>query len=239
MAGHSKWAQIKRAKGVNDVKRGVLFSKLGAAISVTARNGADPETNFQLRLAIDKARAANMPKENIDRAIERAASKQGAVMEELVFEIYGPGGTALLVEAASDNRNRTAGDIRAVVNKHGAKLAETGSVAYLFEKKGLIVVVTDKADEVGLAAIDAGAEDVSSQDGRVFIYTKPENLESIRQQLLSQNLVIEEASLVKEALSPINVSDSETADKIIRFCEALEDLDDVVKVEGNFELADS
>jgi YebC/PmpR family DNA-binding regulatory protein len=242
MSGHSKWSQIKRQKGASDVKRGVAFSKLANTISLAARGGADPAMNFQLRIAIDKARAANMPKDNIDRAIARVSGGAGqSALEEIIFEVYGPAGTAFLIEGATDNRNRTVSEVKSVLNKYGLKLAESGAVSYLFEKKGLIVVgVTEPAlaEEAEFAAIDAGADDISAGDNQVFIYTKPAELESIRHQLAEHGWVIEEFSLVQEPAAPITIEDAEIAQKLIKLSQALEDLADVTKVESNFDIPD-
>lgn len=239
MSGHSKWSQIRRAKGTADAKRGVVFSKLASAITIVARHGQDPQTNFQLRLAIDKAHSANMPKENIERAISRAGTSGGTnALEEIVFEIYGPSGTAFLVEAASDNRNRTAAAVRALGNKFQAKLAASGAVEYLFIRRGMITLTAEptKREEVELLAIEAGAEDIEDVDDQIFIYTKPRDLESVRRRLLEKDFPIEDFSLIKEPLNPIMISDPSLAERLIKFAEALEELPDVVKVESNFEI---
>lgn len=236
MAGHSKWAQIKRQKGVADQKRGALFAKLASAITIAARNGADPEMNFQLRIAIDKAKAANMPKDNIERAVERASGAGGALMEEITFEAYGPGGTAFLIETATDNRNRTVGEIRAVLNKFGGKLAETGSVAYLFKKFGQIVFEKLNPDEVELAAIDAGAMEVEHEGGQVFIYTEPKELEAVRKNMENLGFVSHDIGFEWQPTKSVPIIDSAAAQKVLKLAEALEDLDDVTRVSGNFEL---
>jgi YebC/PmpR family DNA-binding regulatory protein len=239
MSGHSKWSQIKRQKGVADVKRGATFSKLANAISIAARGGADPNMNFQLRIAIEKARAANMPKDNIQRAIDKVSgSSGGPALEEILFEAYGPNGIAFLIETATDNRNRTSSQVREVLTKAGGKLAETGSVSYLFAKKGLIVLPTnDKAEEIELAAIDAGADDVSTSDDHVFVYTKPQELMTIVQKLADQDYQAEEFNLVWEPTNHIEITDQTTAEKLIKLSENLEDLDDVVKVASNFDIS--
>src|SRR3954453_21530277 len=182
MSGHSKWSTIKRAKGITDAKRGALFTKVAREISVAARQGGgDPEANYRLRLAIEKARSVNMPADNIRRTIEKATgSGEGEQFEEIVYEGYGPGGVAVLVEAQTDNRNRTAGEIRSIFTKAGGQLAGSGAVAWQFEPRGLITVSRDgiDADEVALAAIDAGATDVDTDDEQtVEIYTDPGHLE--------------------------------------------------------------
>src|SRR4029077_215327 len=188
MSGHSKWSQIKRQKGVNDVKRGAVFTKMGREIAVAARQGGgDPDANLRLRLAIEKARAANMPLDTIKRAIDKATGGgEAEQFEEIVYEGYGPGGVAVLVEAATDNRNRTAADVRSMFSKAGGQLAGSGAVAWQFEPRGLITVPSSAgdADETALTAIDAGAEDVDTDDDdTVEIYTTPGDLQAIRQAL--------------------------------------------------------
>src|SRR5919108_6070858 len=183
MSGHSKWSQIKRQKGANDAKRGALFTKIAREISVAARQGGmDPDANYKLRLAVDKARRPpiNMPADNIKRAIERAAgSGEGEQYEEIVYEGYGPGGVAILVEAATDNRNRTAAEVRSIFSKAGGQLAGSGAVAWQFEPRGLITVARDgvDADEGALMAIDAGADDVDTDADPIEIFTTPHDVE--------------------------------------------------------------
>lgn len=235
MAGHSKWAQIKRQKGAADIKRGAVFSKLSNAITLAARNGTDPEMNFQLRIAIDRAKASNMPKDNIDRAIDRVKNSASA-LEEILFEAYGPGGTAYLIECATDNRNRTIGEIRATLNKLGGKLAESGSVGYLFKQVGFITIETTDAENTELLAIDSGATDVDVSDGTVFVYTEPKELEIVRQRLLEKNIQIGDTSLEWQALASVPVTDKEVAEKVIKLTNALDELDDVTKVHPNFDI---
>jgi len=236
MAGHSKWAQIKRQKGVTDQKRGAAFAKLANGITVAARNGTDPEMNFQLRIAIDKAKAANMPKDNIERAIERAKGSSGSSMEEILFEAYGPGGTALIIETATDNRNRTVGDVRATLNKFGGKLAESGSVGYLFKKLGQIIFEKLNPDEVELAAIDAGAVDIEHDDGQVFVYTDQKELEAVRKTLENIGFISNEISFEWQPITTIKIDDEQIAQKVLKLSEMLEELDDVVRVSGNFDI---
>lgn len=237
MSGHSKWASIKRAKGATDAKRSALFSKLAKGISVAARNGADPEMNFQLRLAVDKAKAANMPKDNIDRAIAKASGAGAAAMEEIMFEAYGPGGTAFLIETATDNRNRTVGEVKAVLNRNDGKLAEAGSVGYLFKKRGQIVLETNDVDAAELAAIDAGAEDVEAFEGKVFIYTDPKELELVRKNLVASNLESNDIGFEWHPTAMIHVGDKPLADKILKLSDTLDDLDDVTNIHSNVEIA--
>ncbi|MBI4948034.1 YebC/PmpR family DNA-binding transcriptional regulator [Candidatus Berkelbacteria bacterium] len=235
MAGHSKWAQIKRQKGAADIKRGATFSKLSNAITLAARNGTDPDMNFQLRIAIDRAKAANMPKDNIDRAIDRVKNSANA-LEEILFEAYGPAGTAYLIECATDNRNRTIGEIRATLNKLGGKLAESGSVGYLFKQVGQITIDTENPEEIELEAIDEGATDVDVSGNTVFVYTEAKELEQVRKQLLEKNIPLGEVTLEWISLSSIPITEKSTAQKVIKLTDALDELDDVTKVHPNFEI---
>ncbi|MDO8650219.1 MAG: YebC/PmpR family DNA-binding transcriptional regulator [Candidatus Berkelbacteria bacterium] len=236
MSGHSKWHSIKHQKGAADAKRGAVFSKLANAITVAARNGADPEMNFQLRLAVDRARAANMPKDNIERAIDKVKGGGASAMEEITFEAYGPGGTAFLIETATDNRNRSVGDIRAVLNKYDAKLAESGSVGYLFKKRGQIVLENVDPETAELAAIEAGAEDFETEDSRVFIYTDPKELEHVRRSLATAGFESNEVSFEFHPTTTVPITDDKLSERIIKLATALDDLDDVTKVSSNFEL---
>jgi YebC/PmpR family DNA-binding regulatory protein len=240
MSGHSKWSSIKRQKGLNDTKRGAVFTKVAREIMVAARSGGgDPDGNFRLRLAIDKARSVNMPMDNIKRAIERAAGAgEGEQFEEIVYEGYGPGGVAVLVEAATDNRNRTAADVRSIFTKAGGQLAGAGAVAWQFEPRGLIAVGSNgkDADEVALAAIDAGAEDVDTSDGeRVEVYTSPADLQRVRKALDDAGVSIETAENAMVAKTTVEV-DANRARQNLRMIEALEDLDDVQRVTANFDI---
>lgn len=237
MSGHSKWASIKRQKGVADAKRGATFAKLAKAITVAARNGVDPEMNFQLRIAVDKAKAANMPKDNIERAIDRVKGPGAAALEEVVFEGYGPGGTAFLIETATDNRNRTVGEIRAALNKNGGKLAESGSVGYLFKKRGQIILDNVNAEEAELAAIDAGAEDVEAEGVSVFVYTDPKELQAVRKNLETAGFASNEIGFEFHPLSTIPITDQGATEKVMRLSEMLDDIDDVTNVHSNVDIA--
>lgn len=240
MAGHSKWAQIKRQKGVADQRRGAAFSKLTNAITIAAKSGNDPEMNFQLRIAIDKAKAANMPKDNIQRAIDKATGAGGqAQLEEVVYEAYGPGGTAFMIETASDNRNRTVGEIRAALNKHDGKLAETGAVGYLFKKRGVIVIETADTETAELAAIDAGAEDFENNGTHLVIYTDPKQLESVRHALGESGFVSNEVSLEFHPTATVQIGDPAIAKKVITLSEVLDVIDDVATVSSNFDIDES
>jgi YebC/PmpR family DNA-binding regulatory protein len=239
MSGHSKWSQIKRQKGVNDTKRGAVFTKVAREIMIAARaGGGDPDGNFRLRLAMEKARAVNMPQDNIKRAIERAAgSGEGDQIEEIVYEGYGPGGVAFLVEAATDNRNRTAADVRSIFTKAGGQLAGSGAVAWQFEPRGLIEIAANgrDPDEVALTAIDAGAEDVEESGDRIEIYTSPGDLERVRKSLDSAGLPVESAESAMVAKTTVEL-DGSRARQNLRLVELLEDLDDVQRVTANFDI---
>jgi len=239
MSGHSKWSTIKRQKGANDAKRGALFTKVAREISVAARQGGgDPDANYRLRLAIEKARSVNMPADNIKRTIDKASGGGDAEQyEEIVYEGYGPGGVAVLVEAQTDNRNRTAAEIRSMFTKTGGQLASTGAVAWQFEPRGLISVARKgiDADEVTLAAIDAGADDVDSDDETIEIYTSPSDLASVRQALEGAGVPVDSAESAMIAKQTVEL-DAAKARQALRLVELLEDLDDVSRVTANFDI---
>jgi YebC/PmpR family DNA-binding regulatory protein len=241
MGGHSHWTQIKRQKGAADARRGQVFTKLGREITIAARQGGpDPDSNFRLRLAVQRARDANMPNDTIERAIRRGAGGEGgSELVEAIYEGYAPGGTAVLVEVMTDNRNRTVADIRATFSRHGGNLSEAGSVAWLFETKGLIMVNADERDgeELALTAIDAGAEDVDMDDKRVQIRTEAEDLEKVRRALEEQGVDIESAEMAKVPKSMINL-DEKQAVQSLKLLDRLEDLDDVQRVYSNAEFPD-
>ena len=239
MSGHSKWSQIKRQKGANDVKRGAIFTKMTREIMLAAREGGgDPEGNFRLRLAMDRARAVNVPLANIQRAIDRATGgADGAQVESIVYEGYGPGGVSIMVEAATDSRNRTAAEVRAAFTRHNGKLGESGSVQWLFEQKGIIEVdaAGRDADEIELAAIDAGAEDVERDGSLVIVYTAPHRFEAVKRALEARTLKIADAEVSMRPSNTVRL-EGEQAKKVIGLVEALEDLDDVQKVHANFDV---
>jgi YebC/PmpR family DNA-binding regulatory protein len=241
MSGHSKWSTIKRQKGANDARRGAMFTKVAREIAVAARaGGGDPDANYRLRLAMDKARSINMPADNIKRAIEKATGGGDAEQfEEIVYEGYGPGGVAVLVEAATDNRNRTAAEVRSIFTKTGGQLAGSGAVAWQFEPRGLITINRDgkvDADEVALAAIDAGAEDVDTDDDEAIeIYTDPTSLETIRRALEGAGVPVESAESAMVAKNTVEL-DSAKARQALRLVEMLEDLEDVQRVTANFDI---
>ncbi len=240
MSGHSKWSTIKRQKGANDAKRGALFTKVTREITVAARQGGpEPEANYRLRLAVEKARSINMPADNIKRAIERASGAGDAdAYEEIVYEGYGPGGVAVLVEAATDNRNRTAADVRSIFTKAGGQLAGSGAVAWQFEPRGVITVPKGGVDpdEVSLAAIDAGADDIDLDDPeRLEVYTSPADLEAVRSALEGAGYPVESAESAMIAKQTVEL-DSSKARQNLRLVESLEDLDDVQRVTANFDI---
>ncbi len=235
MSGHSKWSTIKRQKGAKDAARGAVFTKLGNAIAIAARGGADPETNFSLRLAIDRAKAANMPSANIQRSIDRIKDKGAAQLQEVMYEGYGPGGVAVLVECATDNTNRTYPDVKLAFSKHGGSVAEKGAVAFQFDRKGMIRVKA-AGDDVLMQALEAGADDVQEEDGESLIYTDPKDLAKVRDALAGGGLEIAEAELTYVPNNTVEVADPATAGKIMRMMDALEDLDDVSATHVNFDI---
>ncbi len=235
MSGHSKWSTIKREKGAKDAARGAVFTKLGSAIALAARSGTDPSTNFSLRLAIDKAKAANMPLANIERAIQRVADKNAAQLQEMLYEGYGPGGVAILVEVATDNVNRTYPEVRLAFSKHGGNLAEKGAVAFQFDHKGMIRVKAT-GDDFVLQALDAGAEDVQEEGEESVVYTDAKELAAVRDALRSAGLEVVEAELTYVPNTTVEVGDKETAGKIMRLMDALEDIDDVTNTHVNFDI---
>ncbi|HET7673450.1 MAG TPA: YebC/PmpR family DNA-binding transcriptional regulator [Candidatus Saccharimonadales bacterium] len=236
MAGHSKWAKIHRGKAVEDAKRGAVFTKLGNAIAIAARNGDDPDLNFSLRLAIDKAKQANMPANNIQRAIDRGSGKLGGEqIQEVMYEGYGPGGAAILVECATDNINRTYPAVRLAFTKHGGNIAEKGAVAFQFARKG-VITLKGTGEEQLLTILDLGAEDAVEEDGETIVYTDPKKLAEIRDSLKNAGLEVMEAELSYEPGNLVTIEDQATAGKIMRLMDALDDIDDVTKTHVNFDI---
>jgi YebC/PmpR family DNA-binding regulatory protein len=241
VSGHSKWASIKRSKGVADVKRGQVFTKLGRELAVAVREGGpSPEQNPRLRLAVDRARAANMPIDTIDRAIKRAAGGgEGASLDEITYEGYGPGGAAILVEVLTDNRNRAVAEVRSIFTRAGGSLGEAGCVAWMFDQFGVLTIEADGADtdEITLEAIDAGAEDVKVDGNVVEVYTPPTGLEAARAALAGKvpNLTNAELAMVPKTSIPLEPTQ---AAQTLRLMERLEDLDDVQKVYTNLEISE-
>ncbi len=237
MAGHSKWAQIKRQKGANDTKRGQIFTKLAREITIATRQGGgDPDANFRLRLAVQRARGMNMPADNINRAIARATGTgdDATSLDEVIYEGYGAGGVAIFVEVLTDNRNRTVAELRNVFTRGGGNLGETGSVGWIFEPRGLLVVPTNGADvdELTLGAIDAGAVDVNADMTSVEIYTEVDQLEAVRKVLEAGGLTIDTADRVFVPKTQVTL-DVEKTKQVLRMVERLEDLDDVQNVYSN------
>lgn len=238
MSGHSKWSTIKREKGAKDAARGAVFTKLGNMIAMAARSGADPETNFALRLAVDKAKAANMPSANIQRSIDRVKDKAAAQLQEILYEGYGPGGVAILVEVATDNINRTYPMVKLAFSKHGGNIAEKGAVAFQFDHKGSIRV-SATGDDLLLQAIDAGAEDVQEEGDESVVYTAATDLAKVRDALKDGGVAITEAELTYVPNTTIEITDEATAGKIMRLMDALDELDDVVSTHVNFGIDES
>src|SRR3954462_3012160 len=237
MAGHSKWAGIKHKKAIVDARRGKLFTKLARAITVAAKEGGgDPDANPRLALAVSKAKDASMPKDNIERAIAKGTG-EGAdadALEDVVYEGYGPGGVAMLVEAVTDNRNRTGSEVRHLFSKHGGSLGEPGSVAYLFDKKGLVVVDGERSPEDDLmVAIDAGAEDIAMDDDVFEILCEPSDLTAVRTALTEAGIEIQTAEITQLPKSRVPL-DEATATKLLKLVDALEDQDDVATAPANF-----
>jgi len=235
MSGHSKWSQIKRQKGVADARRGQLFTKLTREIIVATRQGgSDPESNSRLRLAVQRARDDNMPIDSIERAIKRASGQvEGTALTEIIFEGYSPGGAAILVQALTDNRNRTLAEVRNTFTRGGGSLGEAGSVSWLFEPKGLLVIDADQVDaeELALSAIDAGADDVKIEGSSVEIYTKPEDLETVRK-ALEPDFVISSAELSQSPKAAVKLDDK-AALQALKLLDKLEGLDEVQHVFTN------
>jgi YebC/PmpR family DNA-binding regulatory protein len=241
MSGHSKWANIKRQKGAADAKRGQLFTKLAREIIVAAREGGvNLDSNFRLRLAVQKARDSNMPSDNIERAIKKGSGEGGAgTLAEVTFEGYGPSGIAILVETLTDNRNRTVQDVRRLFTRHGGNLGESGCVSWLFESRGVITVEGNTSDAEGIAlrAIDAGAEDVKTEDSYVEIYTQPQDLEKIRKVVEEKEHVVS-AELSRMPKTMV-VLDENKAVQALNFLDELEALDDVQRVFSNMDFSDT
>ncbi len=236
MSGHSKWSTIKRQKGAKDAARGAVFTKLGNAIAVAARNGADPDMNFSLRLAIDRAKAANMPNANIQRSIDRGSGKLGgAQIQEVMYEGYGPGGVAIMVECVTDNVNRTLPEVRLAFSKHGGNLAEKGAVAFQFERKG-VMRLKGTGDEVMLQALEAGALDAEEDNGELVVYTDPKDLANVRSALSQAGLELLDAELSFVPTNTVEISDEATAGKVMRLMDALDELDDVSGTHTNFDI---
>lgn len=241
MSGHSKWSTIKRKKGANDAKRGQVFSRFARELQIAARlGGADPDTNYRLKMVIGRARGVNMPQTNIDRAIKRGAGGgEGAEMLELTYEGYGPGGVALLIDVITDNRNRSVAAIRNSLDNGGGHMADSGGVAWMFDPRGEIVIQGDSLDDeaVFMSAVEAGAEDIDVAEDRIYVWTGATALDKVRQALANAGYEIEQAELGRTAKTPIDL-ELRDAMRVMKLIETLEDLDDVRKVDSNLNISE-
>lgn len=235
MSGHSKWSKIKRDKGANDAKRGAVFTRIGNMIAIAARSGIDPTMNPALALAIEKARQANMPKDNIQRSIDRVADKNAAQLEEITYEGYGPGGVGIIIETATDNKNRTYPEVRYALTKNGGTMADAGSVAFQFTRKGVIRVAASGEDAL-LTILDAGAEDAVEEDGEIVVYTDMKELSKVRTAIVDAGLEVADAELQYVANNDVTIDDSEVARKLLKVLDALDEIDDVVNVHTNADI---
>lgn len=232
MAGHNKWSKIKRQKGANDAKRGAVFTKLGNLIAIAARGGTDPDTNPSLAMVIEKARAVNMPNANIQRSIDRVKDKNAAILEEVTYEGYGPGGVGLIIEAATDNKNRTFPEVKSALTKNGGRVAESGSVSFQFTRKGVMHTKTTD-EEALLTMLDAGAEDVSQDDDETIIYTEAKQLSQVKNNLHDAGIEVFDVGLEYVPSTTVDISDEEIERKFLNLLDALDDLDDVTNVSHN------
>lgn len=235
MSGHSKWSTIKREKGAKDAKRGAVFTKIGNQIAIAARSGVDPNMNSVLAMAIEKAKAANMPAANIQRAIDRVADKNAAVLEESVYEGMGPGGVGIIVETATDNKNRTFPEVRNALTKNGGRIADSGSVMFQFTQKG-VIRVEETGEEALLTVLDAGADDAVEEDDGITVYTDHKDLAKVRQSIVDAGLKVSSAELQYVPNHLVEISDPEVAGKVLKVLDALDDLDDVTNVYSNVDI---
>lgn len=235
MSGHSKWSTIKREKGAKDAKRGAIFTKLGNQIAIAARGGADPSMNASLQMAIEKAKQANMPVANIQRAIDRVSDKNAAVLEETAYEAMGPGGVGIIIETATDNKNRTFPEVKNVLTKNGGRIADAGSVMFQFTRKG-VINVTATGEDALLTVLDAGAEDAIEEDGEMIVYTDQKELAKVRTAIMEAGLAITSAELQYVPNASVEVEDVEKAEKVLKLMDALDDLDDVTNVHTNADI---
>jgi len=235
MSGHSKWSTIKREKGAKDAKRGAVFTKIGNQIAIAARSGIDPVMNSALALAIEKAKQANMPAANIQRAIDRVADKNAAQLEEATYEAMGPGGIGIIIETATDNKNRTFPEVRNAITKNGGRIADAGSVMFQFARKGVITVAATGEDAL-LTVLDAGAEDAVEEDEELVVYTDPKDLAKVRTAIVEAGLAVTGAELQYVPNNTIAIAEQEVADKVLKVLDALDDLDDVTNVHTNADI---
>jgi YebC/PmpR family DNA-binding regulatory protein len=235
MSGHSKWSTIKREKGAKDAKRGAVFTKLGNQIAIAARSGIDPAMNSTLAMAIEKAKQANMPVANIQRAIDRVGDKNAAVLEEITYEAMGPGGVGIIIETATDNRNRTFPDVRNALTKNGGRIADAGSVMFQFTRKGVITVAATGEDAL-LTVLDAGAEDANEEGEELTVYTDQKDLAKVRTAIVEAGLEVTGAELQYVPSSTIPITEEEVANKVLKVLDAIDDLDDVTNVHTNADI---
>ena len=235
MSGHSKWSTIKREKGTKDAARGAVFTKLGNLIAIAARSGVDPTMNSALQMAIEKAKQANMPAANIQRAIDRVADKNAAVLEETTYEGMGPGGVGIIIETATDNKNRTFPEVRNALAKNGGRIADAGSVMFQFTRKGVITVKATGEDAL-LTVLDAGADDAAEEDGELIVYTDQKELAKVRTAILESGLEVAGAELQYVPNNSVEISEVDVATKVMKIMDALDDLDDVTNVHTNADI---
>lgn len=235
MSGHSKWSTIKREKGAKDAKRGAIFTRIGNQIAIAARSGTDVSMNSALQMAIEKAKQANMPAVNIQRAIDRAADKNAAVLEETAYEAMGPGGVGIIIETATDNKNRTFPEVKNALTKNGGRIADAGSVMFQFTRKGVINVAASGEDAL-LTVLDAGAEDAVEEDGEMIVYTEQKELAKVRTAIIDAGLAVTGAELQYVPNASVIVDDVEKAEKVLKLMDALDDLDDVTSVHTNADI---
>lgn len=235
MSGHSKWSTIKREKGAKDAKRGAVFTKIGNQIAIAARGGIDPTMNSALALAIEKAKQANMPVANIQRAIDRVGDKNAAVLEEATYEAIGPGGIGIIIETATDNKNRTFPEVRSALTKNGGRIADAGSVMFQFNRKGVINVAATGEDAL-LTVLDAGAEDAVEEGEELTVYTDQKDLAKVRTAIVDAGLEVTGAELQYVPTAPVVITEQEVTDKVLKVLDALDDLDDVTNVHTNADI---
>lgn len=235
MSGHSKWSTIKREKGAKDAKRGAVFTKIGNQIAIAARAGTDPTMNSALAMAIEKAKQANMPAANIQRAIDRVADKNAAQLEESTYEAMGPGGVGIIIETATDNKNRTFPEVRSALTKNGGRIADAGSVMFQFHRKGVINVAAT-GEEALLTVLDAGAEDAVEEGDEMIVYTDQKDLAKVRTAIIDAGLSVTSAELQYVPTVNVTIDDQEQAQKVLKLLDALDDLDDVTNVHTNADI---
>ncbi len=234
MSGHSKWSTIKRQKGAADAKRGAIFTKIGNQIAIAARSGTDPATNSVLAMVIEKAKTANMPNVNIQRSIDRVKDKGAAQLEEVTYEGYGPGGVGLIIEAATDNKNRTFPEVRNVLTKNGGRIAEPGSVVFQFDRKG-VITIDGSGEDLLLQILDAGVEDAVEEEGAIIAYTGAKDLAKVRQALVDAEIDVKDAGLEYVPKTTVSL-DEEKIEKTLRLLDLIDDLEDVVNVSSNAQI---